>query len=183
MKNHKQKNNKNKTPIVAKKKSTVLRNVFLGVLCIGLFFSSMYGFRCLALKVCESVVIDKFVRNDMTVLMPKGALEVEVADTNASRSLGLAGRKSMRSGEGMLFVFDVPGRYGWWVKDMMFPVDIVWINENGIVVNIEREVSPDSYKEKKTFINQSDATYVLEMNAGEGEKHGLYLGSKVKIVD
>ena len=183
MKNHKQKNNKNTSPLVAKKKSTVLRNVFLGALCIGLFFSSMYGFRCFVTKVCESIIIDKFVRSDMTILMPKGALEVEVANTRASRELGLSGRHKMRDDEGMLFVFDVPGRYGFWMKDMEFPLDMVWINQNGIVVWVERNVTPESYKEKKAFINQSEASYVLEINANMAEKFGLYLGSKVKMTD
>ncbi len=80
------------------------------------------------------------------------------------------------------FVFDAPGRYGFWMKDMAFPLDIVWINQNGVVVNIERDLTPESYNQKKTFINQADASYVLEVNAGMAAKFGLYLGSKVKIV-
>jgi uncharacterized membrane protein (UPF0127 family) len=69
------------------------------------------------------------------------------------------------------------------MKDMKFALDIIWINQNGIVVNIERDVSPETYKEKKTYINQADASYVLEVNAGMAEKFGLYLGSKVKITE
>ncbi len=158
-----------------------VRNVGLGLLLVGLFFSSMYGFRCLSTKVCDSIVVDKFVRHDVTILMPKGALGAEVADTVASRELGLSGRKQMGDDEGLLFVFDAPGRYGFWMKDMNFPLDIVWINQNGVVVEIERNLSPETYKQKKTYINQADASYVLEINAGMAEKFGLYLGSKVKI--
>jgi uncharacterized membrane protein (UPF0127 family) len=117
----------------------------------------------------------------MTVLMPKGAIEVEVANTKASRELGLSGRKSMTDDEGLLFVFDTPGRYGFWMKDMKFPLDIIWINQNGIVVDIERNLTPDTYP--KPYINDSDATYVLEINAGLAQHFGLYLGSKVKIID
>jgi uncharacterized membrane protein (UPF0127 family) len=113
--------------------------------------------------------------------MPKGALEVEVADTISSRELGLSGRKKMNDDEGMLFVFDTPGRYGFWMKDMQFPLDIAWINQNGIVVYIERNVTPETYP--KAFINQSEALYVLEVNAGLMEKFGLYMGSKIKIVE
>ncbi len=164
-----------------KKKSTIIRNVVLVVLCILLFASSMYAVRCFVTKVCGAVVIDTFVRSTMTVLMPKGALEVEVANTRASRELGLSGRPSMRDDEGLLFIFESPGRYGFWMKDMNFPLDIIWINENGIVVSIERNVSHNSYP--KTFINQSEASYVLEVNAGLSEKFGLYLGSKVKMTD
>ena len=165
------------------KKKSLPRNIFFVVLCVGLFFGSMYGFRCFVTKVCQSTAVDKFIRSDLMILMPKGAIEVEVANTKASRELGLSGRHSMHDNEGMLFVFDTPGRYGFWMKDMEFPLDIVWINENGIVVEVERNIPPESYKEKKTFINQSDASYVLEINAGLAEKFGLYIGSKVKMTD
>jgi uncharacterized membrane protein (UPF0127 family) len=163
------------------KYSSLIRNTLLLILCAGLFFSSMYGFRCLATKVCDSIIVDKFVRHDLTLLMPKGALDAEVADTAASRELGLSGRVKMGDDEGMLFIFDVPGRYGFWMKDMKFPLDIVWINQNGIVVDIERNLTPESYP--KAFTNQSEATYVLEINAGMAEKFGLYLGSKIKITN
>jgi uncharacterized membrane protein (UPF0127 family) len=164
-----------------RKTSTLVRNILLTIGCVALFFSSMYGFRCLVTKMCESVIIDKFVRHDVTLLMPKGALNVEVVDTAASRELGLSGRPSMNDDEGMLFVFDVPGRYGFWMKDMLFPIDMVWINGNGIVVSIERNVTPESYP--KAYINQSDASYVLELGAGRAEVFGLYMGSKIKIVE
>ena len=146
-----------------------------------MYFGSMYGFRCLSTKVCNAVVIDKFIRHDVTVLMPRGALLVEVADTRSSRELGLSGRTSMRDTEGLLFVFDTPGRYGFWMKDMKFPLDIIWINQNGVVVEIERELDASSYP--KVFTNRSEASYVLEINGGRAEHFGLYLGSKVKIVD
>lgn len=175
-------NHKKYIPVaLRKKRSALVRNLLFVLLIIGLFFSSMYGFRCLVTKVCGEVVIDKFVRHDITVLMPKGALEAELADTRASRELGLSGRKSMGDDEGLLFAFDKPGRYGFWMKDMQFPLDIIWINENGIVVSIERGLTPESYP--KTFMNQSEASYVLEVNAGLAERFGLYLGSKVKMTD
>jgi uncharacterized membrane protein (UPF0127 family) len=141
----------------------------------------MYGFRCLVTKVCGDVIIDKFIRHDITILMPKGALEAELANTRASRELGLSGRASMGDNEGLLFAFDKPGRYGFWMKDMQFPLDIIWINENGIVVSIERGLTPESYP--KIFMNQAEASYVLEINAGLAERFGLYLGSKVKMTD
>lgn len=186
MKKHKSQKHNHRTQVTPAGRSfssKVIRNIGLGILLIALFFSSMYGFKCFVTKVCSSVIVDKIVRHDMTILMPKGALEVEVANTRASRELGLSGREKMGDDEGLLFVFDEPGRYGFWMKDMKFSLDIVWINQNGIVVDIERSVTPESYKEKKTYINQSEASYVLEINAGMAEKFGLYLGSKVKITD
>ncbi len=149
------------------------------MLSVCLFFSSMYGYKCFVEKVCESEVIDRVVRPDITVMMPRGALTAEVVSTKSSRAQGLSGRTKMKDNEGMLFIFDAPGKYGFWMKDMLFALDIVWINNNGVVVSIERNVTPESYP--KAFINHVDANYVLEINAGLSEKFGLYLGSKVKF--
>lgn len=183
MKKHNHQKQKKVTSL-PQKKTTLFRNVFFGFLYIGLFASSMYGVKCFVTKVCEAVVVDKFIRDDITVLMPKGALTAELANTRASRELGLSGRHSMRDNEGMLFAFDVPGKYGFWMKDMEFPLDIIWINENGVVVSIERELTPESYtSNKQVYINHVDASYVLEINAGLSEKYGLYLGSKVKMTE
>ena len=61
------------------------------------------------------------------------SLRLEVADTDASRTLGLSGRDSLDSGAGMLFTFDAPGIYPFWMKDMKFPLDMVWIDSGKVV--------------------------------------------------
>ncbi|MFA6609008.1 MAG: DUF192 domain-containing protein [Candidatus Paceibacterota bacterium] len=142
---------------------------------------SVYSYNCFSEKVCGVNVINKFVRHDVTIIMPNGSLVAEVVDTNNSRELGLSGRNSISDDEGMLFIFDSPGRYGFWMKDMNFPLDILWINQNGIVVAVESNLKPDSYP--KTFINSPEASYVLEINAGRAEKYGIFLGSKVILED
>jgi uncharacterized membrane protein (UPF0127 family) len=102
-----------------------------------------------------------------------------VADTDSLRELGLVGRKSLGKNEAMLFVFDKSGRYGWWAKGMLFSTDIVWIDEGGLIVEIERDVSPKSYP--KSFINTLNSKYVLEMNAGQVQALGMYVGLKINI--
>jgi uncharacterized membrane protein (UPF0127 family) len=156
------------------------QNKFLSAaILIAFFLVGMYGYRCLLEKVCEVESIDKFVRHDMMLAMPRGTMTVEVADTKSSRELGLSGRKEMKADEGLLFAFDTPGRYGFWMKDMTFPLDIIWITQNGVVVEVERNVKPESYP--KTFINASPASFVLELQAGMAEKQGVYIGSKIKM--
>jgi uncharacterized membrane protein (UPF0127 family) len=141
------------------------------------FFSGDYAYNCLIQKVCNHEVIEKRIRKDMTVLLPKGFVSVEVVDTKVSRSLGLSGRPPLKEGEGMLFVFADPGKYGFWMKGMNFPLDIIWISENGIVVHTEKNITPDSYPE--TFINTIDATYVLEIQGGMSHSYGIHMGSKI----
>ncbi len=173
------KKNKYQAKIEEKIKKTSQNKVLSVIVLTTFFFVGLYGYRCLFEKVCEVEAIDKFVRHDMMIAMPHGTMTVEVADTKSSRELGLSGRLMMGRHEGMLFVFPVPGRYGFWMKDMNFPLDIIWINQNGIVVEVERNADPSSYP--KTFMNSSPASYVLELSAGEAEKQGVYIGSKIKM--
>lgn len=138
-----------------------------------------YGYNCFSQKVCNVEFMDRLVRHDLTIVAPHGAIVAEVADTKASRELGLSGRNGLRNNEGMLFVFESLGRYGFWMKDMNFPIDMLWINQNGIVVKSESNLSPSSYP--NTFINDAPAMYVLELGAGRAEEYGIFLGSKLKI--
>lgn len=156
-------------------------SVFIALLSIIVL---TFTYKCGIEKVCKSSLLEKVVRSGAVITLPQGKLSVEIADTPSARMQGLSGRTGLDEGEGMLFVFDQPGRYGFWMKDMTFPIDIVWISQDGYVVHMEKNVSPDTYFKQdppQTFVNTPNALYVLELGAGEAEKHGLYLGTKVKI--
>jgi uncharacterized protein len=143
-----------------------------------------YGYRCGLQKVCGTGFIEKTVRAEKVITLPQGKIQAEVADTPASREQGLSGRSELQENDGMLFVFDMPGKYGFWMKDMNFPIDMVWISQDGYVVHIEREVSPSTYFDSnppQAFVNTPDAKYVLEIASGASEKYGLYLGTSVEI--
>jgi uncharacterized membrane protein (UPF0127 family) len=156
----------------------------IAVIGIVLLVVLAYGYRCGLQKVCASGLMEKVVRSGSELTFPKGKIYAEVVDTPASREQGLSGRSELKDDEGMLFIFEHPGKYGFWMKDMTFPIDIIWINQDGVVVHIEREVTPDSYfnfNPPKTFVNTPEAKYVLELANGGSEKYGIYLGTKVSI--
>ncbi len=155
------------------------KRIVYGILILFAIIFGYYTYTCLTEKVCEIDIINKLVRHDVTITTPTGAIIAEVVDTKSSRELGLSGRTGLRINEGMLFVFNASGKYGFWMKDMMFPIDIVWINQNGIIVKNEINLTPDSYPQ--TFVNDIDAFYVLELPVGSIDRYGLYLGTKVKI--
>ncbi|MEK7176049.1 MAG: DUF192 domain-containing protein [Patescibacteria group bacterium] len=93
---------------------------------------------------------------------------VEIADTTEKLARGLSGRKSLSPGSGMLFVFSEIGSYGFWMKDMKFPIDIAWlerIDNSFRIVGIERNVSPESFPH--VFYPPVPIKYVVETNAGE----------------
>jgi len=103
--------------------------------------------------------------------------EVEIADTPEKRERGLSGRAPLAPNEGMLFVFDEPGIYSFWMKEMLFPIDIVWIDEEGRVVHITENADPSSYPQ--TFSPPSPVLYVLEISAGLVKINNISLGNQV----
>lgn len=106
-------------------------------------------------------------------------IEVEalVADTPESLRQGLSGRMFLPEGTAMLFVFDEPTRAGIWMKDMLFSIDILWIDETYRVIHVVLSASPESFP--KIFRPEHPAKYVLETHAGFVAENGIVLGDIV----
>lgn len=104
-------------------------------------------------------------------------VKVELAITSAEKEKGLSARQGLDENEGMLFVFDKPGEYAFWMKDMNFAIDIVWLDASNQVVHIEKNATPESYP--NTFNPGVDAKYVLEVISGFSEKNNLKEGDSV----
>lgn len=100
-----------------------------------------------------------------------------LATTSASRALGLSGRESLQAREGMLFVFPQDGTPAFWMKDMRFALDIVWIDAAGRVVGVDAEVTPESFP--AAFSPPSPVRYVLELGAGQARALGIIPGTSI----
>ena len=105
---------------------------------------------------------------------------VELALTGAQRSRGLSGRESLADGRGMLFVFDRPNKTGFWMPEMRFSLDIVWIGADCRLVHIEADVphpAPETPRsELPVYPPAVPGQYVLEVNAGDAARAGWQLG-------
>lgn len=106
-------------------------------------------------------------------------INIDIADTPAEREQGLSGRVSLPDDYGLLFVFDTPGDYGFWMKDMNFAIDIVWINAEKKIVGVENSVSPATYP--NVFYPKEPVLYVLEVPAGFAKGHHIDIGSEVLL--
>lgn len=104
-------------------------------------------------------------------------IPIYVADDETKRSKGLGGLTSIPSDYGMFFIFDYADYQSIWMKDMLFPIDIIWIDENYKIVHIERDVSPNTYP--KIFTSPIKALYVLELNAGISSHYSLKIGDSL----
>lgn len=115
------------------------------------------------------------------------AFKAEVADTTPKRVRGLSGRESLPPQTGMLFVFDDGAASAFWMKDMRFPLDFVWIGADCTVVDITENVpnpapdTPDSAL--PTYGSALPAAYNLEINAGETAQLGLQVGDEVNFAN
>ncbi|MEK7151911.1 MAG: DUF192 domain-containing protein [Patescibacteria group bacterium] len=122
-------------------------------------------------EVSEQVSAHPFVMVGETEVL------VEVVDTPEERTRGLSGKETLGEENGMLFIFERPGVYPFWMKEMRFSIDIIWIDESFHVADITEEVSPGSFP--NTFSPALPVRYVLEVPAGFIKKHGITKGEQV----
>lgn len=106
-------------------------------------------------------------------------LIIERAETPAAQAQGLSGRKDIPENFGMLFVFPVAETRTFWMKDMLVPIDIIWLDDAGRIIGIEASVSPDTYP--AVFHSPVAVRYVLEMRAGSVAARGWTIGTHVPI--
>ncbi len=128
------------------------------------------------------LVLNTETQNDThspSVLINNVVFLVDIVDTDAKRQKGLSGRDFLEAGRGMLFVFEESSRVGIWMKDMLFPIDIIWFDENLRIVGIKENALPESYPE--VFFPEQDAQYVLEVSAGEVQKNKIQISDIMKI--
>lgn len=95
---------------------------------------------------------------------PAQTFAVRIADTPDARERGLSGVPRLASSTGMLFLFDESAPREFWMKEMRFPLDIVWMDEVWRVVGITRNATPDSFPTR--FPSPGPAQYALEVPAG-----------------
>lgn len=103
-----------------------------------------------------------------------------VADTDTKRVEGLSGIEKINQDEGMLFILDSPSKQGFWMKEMKFPLDIIWLDDNKTVVYVEKNLQPcTSAFFCPVFTPSKNAKYVLETRAGFADAHSLNESSAI----
>lgn len=93
--------------------------------------------------------------------------QVSLAETEEEQMKGLQGVHTLPEDEGVLFVFEEPGEVGFWMKDTLIQLDIIYINDDDEVIAVEQGVPGD-----ETILEYSDVKYVLEVNKDSGIKIG-----------
>ena len=113
------------------------------------------------------------------IIIGDRVIKVESAESVMEKQKGLSGRNFMRTNNGMLFIFSQSDYYPFWMKDMKFPIDIIWIDEKLKIIGFEKNINPNSFPKK--FIPQLPAKYVLEVNGGWSDKNEIKEGINIKV--
>lgn len=113
-------------------------------------------------------------QNQSTLTFKNVTIATGLADTPSKRVQGLSGRKNLAKDTGLLFIFEKPSRDGFWMKDMNFPIDIIWFDQDQKVVTIKKNATPESYPE--VFYPTAESLYVLEVPAGFVSGHNVVEG-------
>ena len=111
-----------------------------------------------------------------TLWVGDAQIKVELAESQGARGQGLGDRKSLPQDQGMFFIFEKSENHPFWMREMQFPLDIIWLDENYKVVYIEKNIDPATYP--KSFGPDVPTQYVLEINAGWTEKNKINAGSQ-----
>jgi len=114
-----------------------------------------------------------------TLVLDGVSVHVTLARTPAEQERGLGGRDSLAPASGMLFVFPRDGKYAFWMKDMRFSIDILWLADDGRVIYIVPNLSPASYPE--SFTPPAPARFVLEVPAGWTAAHNIHRGDSARL--
>jgi len=105
---------------------------------------------------------------------------VEIAQTSAQKAKGLMFRKEIEQNQGMLFIFEQEKEHSFWMKNVSFPLDIIWIDANKKVVFVSYDSQPCYNDSKCTAIKPTaNAKYVLEINGGVAKGIGIKEGSQL----
>lgn len=119
----------------------------------------------------------------ITVRAPNRTLTLEVADTYATREYGLMNRHLVPAGSGMIFVFGGEAEQGFWMKNTLVPLDMIWVRADGTVSSVSPNVpatkpgTPDSAVARRS----GRGRYVIELAAGQAARAGIAPGTKLAI--
>jgi uncharacterized membrane protein (UPF0127 family) len=117
------------------------------------------------------------------VYFPDGfAVTAELAVNEEERARGLMFREEIHENQAMLFLFAEEDIHSFWMKNMRFPIDILWLDGDRRIVHIETRVPPCTREPCPTYTPDAAASFVLELQSGCAGKHGLRIFDRLEFI-
>lgn len=151
----------------------------------------LYVFSIIAIGALLLVLLLRSRVGIKSQVVPKGydgvlstqnlSIPITIAETPEDQERGLSYTASLDKNTGKLFVFNTVGKYGFWMKDMNYALDLIWIDDNLKIIAINKDVLPESYP--NIFYPPQDIKYVLEVNAGFSTTNNLSVNQLLTLTN
>ena len=115
------------------------------------------------------------------VIVGNATFNVEIADTVDKRARGLSGHAFLKENEGMLFLFNQPAIQNFWMKEMNFPIDIIWVRGDRVIGFTENVPAPIIGETLPIYSSPEPVDRVLEVNAGLVRKYNIKINDKINL--
>ncbi len=151
-------------------------------LLFGLLFALLLGIMFFQNNQKNLNIKIPFSKSSPTATINKQAFTLLVAKTPKETQIGLSDKTSLPEKEGMIFIFEKADQYSFWMKNMKFPLDIIYIRDNKIVTIIENAQPPKNKDDNPPILRPDEpADKVLEINSGLSKKYGFKKGDEITI--
>ncbi|MEK0318897.1 MAG: DUF192 domain-containing protein [Nitrosopumilus sp.] len=121
-----------------------------------------------------------------TIMVDEVPLQVQIADSEPRRIRGLMFQDQLPYDQGMIFVFEKPGLYSLWMLNMQFSLDMIWFDQDGKVVHIEKNIPPCKTALEITtcqsIIPDAESVYILEVTSGFVKQNNITKNSILSII-
>ncbi len=151
-----------------------MRKILVLVISLFLIGVVIFGYGFWKATMSARSGLPGFHYSTVAVTVGELHLTADVADTDPLRIQGLSGRSNLPNDRGMLFVFPRDDFYGFWMKDMFFPIDIIGFDAGKRVVWLESNMLPESFP--TVFTPSRSVRYVLEVPVGEIKSFDIKIG-------
>jgi uncharacterized protein len=130
------------------------------------------------LKEIENAPKDRYLQSNVSI--DGFNMTADLALTSEQKEKGLSVKEKLKENEAMLFVFEESAKHSFWMKDMKFPIDIIWLDSDGKVIHIEKRLEPCTSVFTCTSYNPSrDSQFVLETVAGIVQRLNVSVGTDI----
>lgn len=175
--------------------SNQLKLLLYIIFIIGIFYFIQDKFNLFEISFVDNLKIGSFIKKNeklknkeedlknLEIVTNEGNkinLKIEIADTIEKRALGLSFRQYLGDYEGMLFIYEQNVNTSFWMKDMLFSLDIIFIDEFGSIVDIKEEQTPCTFSCPGIFSNHT-FKYVLEVNSGFCSSNDVKINDKILV--